>query len=197
MPAASAQIESVTRPSSAKRTPRNAIWKRRTGRVRVDELRQECKEEERRLRIQDVDDDALRERATEVLLASEGEVRLGAAREQGPQPERDEVDRTCDLDGSECDGRGDDQRGQAERRRRDVDERPHVDSHHRREPRSAPLVDRPGDDVDDRRPGDEQKRERGDDEETDGGSRPESPVQLPDEPKTFEGEEGIDALDGP
>ena len=40
-------------------------------RVRIDELREEGEEEERRLRVEDVHEDSLRERAAEVPLAAE------------------------------------------------------------------------------------------------------------------------------
>ena len=134
------------------------------GGVGVDELRQERKEEERGLRIQDVDDDALCECAAKVPLASQrGPAR--ACREERPEPEPDEVGGTGDLDGGERDRRGDDERGEPERRRADVDERPDVDPEHGREPRTPALLDRPRDDVEHRRPGHEQKRERGDRED--------------------------------
>ena len=136
-------------------------------RVRVDELRQEGEEEQRGLRVQHVHDDALRESSPKVRLAAERDVGLGAAREQRPQAEADQVHGPGDLHRSERDrGRRDEGR-EPEGRGRDVSERPDVDPEHRDEARSPALVDGAGDDVEHRRAWDEKQRERRDDEEPD------------------------------
>ncbi len=48
-------------------------------RVRIDELGEEGEKEDRRLRVEDVHEDSLCERATEVPLAAERDLGLGAA----------------------------------------------------------------------------------------------------------------------
>ena len=139
----------------------------RVRRIGVDELREERQEEERRLRVQDVDDDALRERAAKVALAAERDVGLGMPREERPQAEPDEVHRARDLDSGERDGGRQDERGEPERRRRDVHERPDMNAEHRGDARAASVLDRAGHDVEHRRAGHEEQGERREDEEPD------------------------------
>ena len=62
MPATSAQIRSVDERDHDEDEPEHGELAARRA-IRVDELRQEGEEEERRLRVQDVDDDALAVRA--------------------------------------------------------------------------------------------------------------------------------------
>ena len=95
---------------------------------------QEREEEERRLRVQHVDDDALRECAAQVRLAAERDPVVRGSRER-PDPEPDEVGGAGELDGGERVGR---RRARARTARvaaRDVDEPPDVD---RRAPRRPP-----------------------------------------------------------
>ena len=127
----------------------------------MDELRQEREEEERRLRIEDVDDDAL----GEVTAAAArrplrvGVLRVGAA-EQRPDPDHDQVQRAEHLDDRERRRRRDEDRRQPDDRKRQVHQRADVDPEHRGEPGRPALVDAARDDVDDRRAGHGQDRER-------------------------------------
>src|SRR6185503_18413263 len=77
---------------------------------RIRELREERQEEERRLRVQDVDHDALREEPPE----APGRCRAGRGRRAGgeepPDPQIDEVERPEVLDDVEREGGGDEER---------------------------------------------------------------------------------------
>ena len=127
----------------------------------MNELRQEREEEERRLRIEDVDHDALGEVPA---AAARRPLRVGVLRvgtsEQRPDPDHDQVQRPEHLDDGERRGGRDEDRGQPDDGERQVHERADVNPEHGGEPRRPPLVDAAGDDVDDRRPRHGQVRER-------------------------------------
>ena len=93
--------------------------------VRVDELGQEREEEQRRLRVEDVDDDALGEVAAPTPRGSLriAVVRIGAA-EQRPDPDHDQVQRPQRLHDSERGRRRHEDRREPEGREREVHERP-------------------------------------------------------------------------
>ena len=94
MPAASAQIESVTSPSSDERQAEHEDLQPGVPGVGVDELGQEGEEEERGLRVEDVHHHALGEVAA---AAARRPLRIGVgwigAPEQRPDPEHDQVRR--------------------------------------------------------------------------------------------------------
>src|SRR5262249_40489107 len=139
--------------------------------IRVNELRQEGEEEEGRLGIEDVDDDALpvdlRKWSAQSALCGLAVV----AREDSPDADRDQVRRSDGLDDGEPLGRRRDQRREADGGRGDVDETARRDAQRRDEPSSPALVDALRDDVRDRRARDDRERDGGKQEDRDGGRR--------------------------
>ena len=132
----------------------------------LDELRQEGEEEQRRLRVEDVDDDALGEVPAAAARRPLG-IRVGlvGAPEQRADPDHDQVQRAEQLDDGERRRRRDENRRQPERREREMEERADVDPEHRRETGAAALVDAARDDVEHGRAGHGEDRERGERED--------------------------------
>jgi hypothetical protein len=85
--------------------------------------------------------------------------------EQAARPDDDQVRGAEVLDDVERDRGGGEQRGEADRRRGDVDERPRRDPGHRGDARPAAVGDALRDDVEHRRPGHDEQQERGTDEQ--------------------------------
>ena len=90
------------------------------------------------------------------------------ARQQPSDPQIDQVRRAGVPDEAERDRRRDDQRGKAHRGRGDVDERAEVHARHGDDPGEPPVLGALRDDVEHRRPRDEQQRERSGREEREG-----------------------------
>ena len=144
---------------------------RRMTAVRLDELGQEGEKEQRRLGVEDVDDHPLCKDAAQPPLAAESDLLGRRPRQQSPQSEPDQVRGAGVLD--RCEGRrgGDQERREAGRRGRDVHERAQMDPEHGDETGPLPLVDRPRDDVEHRRPrhGEERQSGGGKERQTIGG----------------------------
>ena len=130
------------------------------GGVGVDELRKECEEEEGDLRVEGVDEDALREDAPEPNVATARRLDGAASGEQGPEPEADEIRGARVLDDGEGDGRGGEQGREPDGCRGDVHESADLDPEHRRDPRAPALMHAARDDVENCRAwnGDERRR---------------------------------------
>ena len=117
----------------------------------VDELRQECEEEERRLRVEDVDDGASHERPAE-RLAPRLDLRRGVALEQLPDAEVDEVRSAGVLHDAERRRRRDDQGRQTDGRRERCERASRRGCRPPTRARTAALLGALRDDVEHRRP---------------------------------------------
>jgi tRNA-2-methylthio-N6-dimethylallyladenosine synthase len=117
------------------------------GPIRVDELRQEREEEERRLRVQNVHDRALREQRAQPLLPRRPNLIRRRSLEQSAHPEVDEIRGAHVFDDAERDRRRDDDRGDPDRRRCDVHGRADVDSCDGHDSCDPPVLRALGDDV--------------------------------------------------
>ena len=135
----------------------------------VDELRQECEEEQRRLGVEHVHDDAVPEDppVPRVGRRASGLLATAVALEQGANAEIDEVRGAGVADDVERGGRGGEHGREAHRRGRDVHESAHLDAGRRHQPGHMPVAHAARDDVDHRRTGDQhqQRTGRGEDEE--------------------------------
>ena len=132
----------------------------------VHELRQEGEEEERRLRVQHVDDDPLAVDPPQAALA-QLDPRL-VALEQPPDPEHDQVHRARVLHDREGRRRREHERGEPDRGREDVDEPAGRDAERRDEAGAATAVDALSDDVEHGGAGNDDQRHRGGREEQQG-----------------------------
>src|SRR6266851_1921595 len=136
---------------------------------RHDELRQEGEEEQRRLGVEHVDDDAVQKGAAKVtpLGAPGGDARRPV--EQPTHAEKDEIGRPEILDHAERHGGGGEQRGEPRRRRGHVHEGARVDPEHGHERGPAALIDAPSHDVEHGGARRDQQHERRGDEEAEAG----------------------------
>ena len=158
----------MTSPSPTKTKPEDECLRPDAAAIGSDELGQECEEEERRLRIEDVHDRAAHDCPPQRFrLALDPSLRI-AIREL-PDAEIDQVRGACVLDGAEGQRRGDDQGRQSRRGRGDVHERAEMDAGDRRQPDAASLLGALEDDEEDGRPRDQQQRQSRQAEKPHGG----------------------------
>ena len=125
----------------------NRYLKRDGAGVRIHELRQEREEEERRLRVEHVDDDPLAEEPPEGARDARLPPLQPLARKEPSRTQVDEIGGTRVLHDREGQRRLDDERREPERRRHDVNQGSDLDSEHGDEARHTPLLDAPRDDV--------------------------------------------------
>ena len=125
--------------------------------MRIDELRQEGQEEERRLRVQDVDDDSVPVQPP--MIDDRDNLDDALPRCEAPQPHHDQVGRAHVLHDRERRRRRDDQARDAGSCGSDVDERAGVQAEHRREAGALPAADALRDDVEHCGPGNHEQRE--------------------------------------
>ncbi len=130
------------------------------GGVRVDELREEGEEEEGDLRVEGVDEDALREDAPEPKVAATRRLDGAVSGEERPEPETDEIRGARVLDDGEGDGRGREQGREPDGCRGHVHESADLDPEHRRDARAPALVHAARDDVEDSGAGNGDERSR-------------------------------------
>ena len=157
--ASSAYIASDENAITTNSAPRTATCADTEPRLEVDELWQKGEKEERRLRVEHVHDRSLH---VELPVRCGRELNLGVllAAEDAADADDDQIDGSDKLDrGERGRGRGD-QRGEPDRRGRDVDEPAARDTECRHEARAPSLVDALRDDVGDRRPGHDGQQER-------------------------------------
>src|SRR5258708_6313209 len=113
----------------------------------LGKLRQKGEEEEGGLRIEQVDDEAVPEKAP-VRVVSEPCLDVGLLTAKDLfEPEPDQVSRTRILDDAEGEHRGGDQRREPDGSRDDMDERCRMDAEVRDEARKPPLLGGAGDDI--------------------------------------------------
>ena len=128
---------------------------------RIHELRQEG-EEDRGLRVQEVDHEAVAEDASQPLGRGAG-VGIRLAGHERADADPDQIGRAQIFHHREGERRGDDQRRQPDRRRGDMHDRAEMDAEHRCQARRAALLHRARDDVEHGRP-EGQQHHRGNDE---------------------------------
>jgi hypothetical protein len=87
----------------------------------VDELREEGEEEQRGLRVQHVDDDALRKEPQQTSFLGRPNAIALVPAEQAHKPEEDEIASSDVFDDAERHRRSNEERGETGRRRRDME----------------------------------------------------------------------------
>ena len=137
--------------------------------VPVHELGQEREEEQRRLRVGDIDQDALAEDPVEPRLARRRRSHTRRAIGQRAHAQVDQVGGADQAYGAERERRGHQDRRQPERGGGDVHQRAAVHAQRGHQPRAAPVLDALRHDVEHRRPRDQEQHQRGGDEGQPGG----------------------------
>jgi ferritin len=135
----------------------------------VDELREEGKEEQRGLRVQHVDNDALRKEPPQTSFLGRPSAIALVSAEQAHEPEENEIGGSSVFDEAERHGRSNEERGETGSRRRDMHQGSPLDPQHRNESGHPAPAHALRHDVEDGRARNDEQHQRRDGEDREAG----------------------------